>query len=605
MKASLAGRDALKTDDYGNRNRSLLEYERLLMFDKAILTSRNVIRLCQVTTTLQGLWRQPGVVSLLISGAVLLTCLMPVCSAQSYRLPYLRQQGTATQLVVDDKPFLVLAGELGNSTSSSLDYMRPIWPRLASLNLNTVLVPIYWELLEPQEGKFDFTLVDGLIREARKYKLRLVPLWFASWKNSQSCYAPAWVKTNQQRFPRSQDKAGKGIEILSPFSKENLDADARAFAAFCRHLREVDGNDHTVIMVQVENEIGMIPDSRDRSAVADKLFSQPVPAELMNDLQQHKDNLIAEFRAVWAANGFKTRGTWEEVFGKGSATDEIFMAWHFARNVNRVAELGKAEYPLPMFVNAALIRPGYQPGQYPSAGPLPHLMDLWRAGAPKIDFLSPDIYFPNVAEWIRKYQRAGNPLFVPEVMPGPLNAVQALYAIGQADAIGFSPFSIESVDEGTGKSITESYDLLRQMAPLILEYQGKGLMAGLLPEGAEQRLPQQVRLGNYTLNITYERPTATPAAQNLQSPPVLSGGLVIASGPDEFVFAGTGITVTFEAEASSDQLVGILSAQEGRYENGQWLAGRWLNGDQTHQGRHLRLVTGKFGIQRIKLYRYR
>jgi beta-galactosidase GanA len=545
------------------------------------------------------------VMTLVIAIAILVTGFVPVPGAQQYRTPYLRKQGTATQLVVDDKPFLVLAGELGNSTSSSLEYMRPIWQKLAALNLNALLIPVYWELIEPTEGKFDFTLVDGLIQEARKHKLRLVPLWFASWKNSMSCYAPAWVKTNQQRFPRSQDKAGKGMEILSPFSKENLDADARAFAAFMRHLREVDGNDHTVIMVQVENEIGMIPDSRDRSAIADKLFNQPVPVELMNYLQEHKDNLIPEFRVVWAANGFNTRGTWEEIFGKGPGTDEIFMAWHFARYVNRVTELGKAEYPLPMFVNAALIRPGYQPGQYPSAGPLPHIMDVWRAGAPKIDFLSPDIYFPNFAEWTRKYHRSGNPLFIPEAMPGPFNGVDVLYATGQHDAIGFSPFSIESLDEATSRSLASSYDMLRQLSPLILEYQGKGLMAGLLPEGAEQRQPQQVRLGNYILNITYERPAPSPVAQNSQSPAVLSGGLVIATGSDEFVFAGTGITVTFDADTRGDPIAGILSAQEGKYEKGQWIPGRWLNGDQTHQGRHIRLVSGRFGIQRIKLYRYR
>jgi beta-galactosidase GanA len=174
-----------------------------------------------------GLWLGRRVVILVIACAALATCFVPVRGAPQHRPPYLRQQGTATQLVVDDEPFLVLAGELGNSTSSSLEYMSPIWSKLASLNLNAILVPVYWELLEPSEGKFDFTLVDGLIREARKHGLRLVPLWFASWKNSMSCYAPAWVKTNQRRFPRSQGKAGRGMEILSPFSNENLDADAR------------------------------------------------------------------------------------------------------------------------------------------------------------------------------------------------------------------------------------------------------------------------------------------------------------------------------------------------------------------------------------------
>ncbi|HJX92443.1 MAG TPA: DUF5597 domain-containing protein [Pyrinomonadaceae bacterium] len=533
---------------------------------------------------------------------------------QQNLLPHLRKQGTATQLVVDGKPFLVLAGELGNSSSSSVENMRPFWPKLAGLNLNTVLMPVYWELIEPTEGKFDFTLVDGLIQDARKHKLRLVPLWFASWKNSMSSYAPAWVKTNQRRFPRSQDRNGNGMEILSPFNQENADADARAFAAFMRHLREVDGTEHTVIMIQVENEIGMIPDSRDRSAEANTLFTQSVPVELMSYLQQHNEELIPEFRAVWAASGFKSRGTWEEIFGKGAATDEIFMAWYFARYVNRVTDAGKSEYALPMFVNAALIRPGYQPGQYPSAGPLPHLMDIWRAGAPKIDFLSPDIYFQNFAEWVRKYQRSGNPLFVPEALPGPIDSVNALYAIGQHDAIGFSPFSVESLDEATSDSLKQSYDLLTQLAPLILEHQGKGEMAGLLPEGPEQRLPQQLRLGDYILNVTFERQLTQPSgpqnpgvqtAAGSQSSTILSGGLVIVTGPNEFVFAGTGLTVTFEVETPGDPIAGILAADEGQYANGQWIQGRRLNGDQTHQGRHLRLPPGRFGIQRIRLYRYR
>ena len=530
-----------------------------------------------------------------IAFCLLAGCLIPVRGAQRPAIPHLRKQQTATQLVVGGNPFLILGGELGNSSSSSLEYMRPIWSKLVSLNLNTVLVPVSWELIEPEEGRFDFSLVDGLIQEARRHQLRLVPLWFASWKNSMSCYAPSWVKTNQKRFPRSQDKTGRGMEILSPFSQENAEADARAFTALMRHLREVDGNDHTVIMVQVENEIGMIPDSRDRSEIANKLYNQAVPAELMKYLAERKQALIPEFREVWASAGFKTGGTWEEVFGRGIGTEEIFMAWHFARYANHVAERGKAEYALPMFTNAALIRPGHLPGQYPSAGPLPHLMDVWRAGAPRIDFLAPDIYFANFAEWCRKYQRSGNPLFIPEAILGPLSAVNALYAFGQHDAIGFSPFSIESLQNPEESPLARSYAILAQLAPLILQHQGKGMLAGVLPEGPEQRAPQQVRLGGYTLNISFERP----------SPDAPSGGLIVASASDEFIVAGTGLVVIFDAGASGDQNVGILSVQEGKYANGQWVPGRWLNGDQTHQGRHLRLAPGKFDIQRIKLYRYR
>jgi beta-galactosidase GanA len=555
-----------------------------------------------------------GRLPLAVACALFIVCAPLVCAARQTEAPHLRRQGTATQLVVDGRPFLVRGGELGNSTSSSLEYMRPVWPKLAALKLNTVVIPVYWELIEPSEGKFDFTLVDGLLQEARRHGLRLVPLWFASWKNSMSCYAPAWVKTNQQRFPRAEDASGRGMEILSPFGKENMEADARAFAALMRHLREADGREHTVIMVQVENEIGMIPDSRDRSPAADKLFDGPVPPELMTYLEKHKDTLTPELRAAWVAGGAKTRGTWEEVFGRGYGTDEIFMAWHFARYANRVTEAGKAELELPMYVNAALIRPGYQPGQYPSAGPLPHLIDVWRAAGPRIDFLSPDIYFPNFVEWARRYKRPGNPLFIPEVQPGALNAVQALYVFGQHDAIGFSPFQIESAEGQSAELLTAGYDLVAQLTPLIVEHQGRGEMAGLLPETSEpQRVPQRVRLGGYALNVTYERPasSAQPAQMNpgsappAQTPDAPAGGLAVAVGPDEFVIAGTGLVVTFEPDSPGAPLVGILSAQEGKYSDGRWTPGRRLNGDQTHQGRHVRLPSGRFDIQRVKLYRYR
>jgi hypothetical protein len=218
--------------------------------------------------------------------------------------------------------------------------------------------------------------------------------------------------------------------------------------------------------------------------------------------------------------------------------------------------------------------------------------------------LSPDIYFANFAEWCRKYHRSGNPLFIPEAILGPLSAVNALYAVAQHDAIGFSPFSIESAAEPARSLLASGYDILAQLAPLILDHQGKSEMAGFLPEGPEQRAPQQARLGGYTLNVTYERP-APSATQGAQTSEAVSGGLAIAVGPDEFILAGTGLVVTFEANTPGPPLVGILSVQEGKYMEGQWRPGRWLNGDQTHQGRHLRLPQGRFDIQRIKLYRYR
>src|ERR1022692_1173740 len=159
-------------------------------------------------------------------------------------VPQLRKQGTATQLIVDGRPFLALAGELGNNTATSLENMQPIWPKLVSGNLNCVLVAISWAQMEPTEGNHEFGLVDGLIQEARRNNLRLVFLWLASWKNGMSSYAPVWVKQNTSRFPRVLNRTGNEVEILSTFGHATMDADARAFAALMRHIREVDGQAH-------------------------------------------------------------------------------------------------------------------------------------------------------------------------------------------------------------------------------------------------------------------------------------------------------------------------------------------------------------------------
>ncbi len=548
---------------------------------------------------------------------LLLFSLLLSASLAAAELPRLRQQGTATQLLVDGQPFLIRGGELGNS-SGEPDYLRRYWSKLKAGNLNTVLVPIYWDVVEPTEGQFDFATLDGVLKDARSHDQRLVLLWFGAWKNSMSCYAPAWVKLDQARFPRSEDSAGRGLEILSPFSAANRDADSKAFAAMMRHLKTQDPQ-HTVIMVQVENEIGMIPEPRDRSAEANRLFAGPVPAALMDYLTRHRSSLAPELQATWTAAGGRTSGTWAEVFGTTPAGEEIFMAWFFATFTQAVAAAGKAELALPMFANAALIRPSYQPGQYPSAGPLPHLIDVWRAAAPALDFLAPDIYFPNFMHWSRLYTRSGNPLFVPEALRSPEAAVNVLYAFGAHDAIGFCPFAIESNTEPAAGYLAASYDLVRQLTPLLVEKQGKGLTAGLLQESLDNRQPQQVRLGRWILNTSFERAAPPSLADGLavvvgtensalagggRAGAAPAGGLVIALGEDEFLFAGIGLTVTF-ASTLPGQQAGILNVAEGRFVDGTWVHERWLNGDQTHQGRHVRLEPGRFCLQRVKLYRYR
>jgi beta-galactosidase GanA len=336
------------------------------------------------------------------------------------------------------------------------------------------------------------------------------------------------------------------------------------------------------------------------------------PASKMDHLVEHADTLAPELRATWRAAGAKRAGTWAEVFGDGAAAEEAFMAWHFARFTERVASAGKAEYQLPMFVNAALIRPGSQPGQYPSAGPLPHLLDVWRAGAPSIDFIAPDIYFPNFVEWARRYVRGANPLFVPEALRSPEAAVNPLYAFAALDAIGFSPFAVESIAEHGARLLAASNEVVAQLTPLLVEHQGRGTMAGLLQEHPDNRQPQQFRLNGYVLSATFERASPPSLADGLMDPVSAgppsanwpAGGLVIATAPDEFLFAGIGVTATFATVEPGSQ-AGILSVEEGRFVNGTWENIRWLNGDQTHQGRHVRLEPGRMSIQRVTLYRYR
>ncbi|MEL6718930.1 MAG: beta-galactosidase, partial [Bacteroidota bacterium] len=401
-------------------------------------------------------------------------------SIKKYQIPHLKKQGTTTQLIVEDQAYLILGGELGNSTFTSLESMAPVWDKLKAMHLNTILAPVYWELIEPYEGKFDFQLLDDLIREARKNDFKLVLLWFGTWKNSMSSHVPAWVKTDDQRFPRIKDENSISHEILTPFSENNLRADLRAFEKLMQHLKEIDSQEHTVIMVQPENEIGMLPSARDHHPLANEKFGQAVPKVLIQYLKENKENLVPEFYAVWEKNGFKTKGNWEEIFGIGKHTDEIFMAWYYAQFTNEIVKAGKTIYPLPMFVNAALNRPGKEPGEYPSAGPLPHLMDVWKAAAPSIDFLSPDFYNPRFKYWNDLYTRQGNPLFVPEHGFDKTVAAKAAFAIGHYEGMGFSPFSIESKAQPEEEDLGKMYELIHQLKPLIVQNHGKGKIDGVL-----------------------------------------------------------------------------------------------------------------------------
>jgi hypothetical protein len=436
------------------------------------------------------------------------------------------------------------------------------------------------------------------------------------------------------------------MELLSTFADATRDADARAFRALMRHIKNVDGDEHTVVMMQVENEVGVLRDSRDRSAPANKAFAGPVPNELMEYLQQHKDALSPELRELWSSHGFKTLGTWEEVFGPGKPNsvemplqtkspplsaeehqagwrklhwpvDEIFMAWNYARFVNTVAEEGKREYNIPMFVNAWLQQPNHAwPGTYPSGGPVPQVHDVWKAGAPAVDLFAPDLYLEYFDEVCTRFARHGNPLFIPETSANPANV---LPAFGKFNAIGFSPFFIER-SMGPDTELAAAYRVVAQLSPAIAAQQGKETIAAVRLNQGDA--PLQVKLGDYTLALTYvgrgrvpiapEPPAAGKAAgpprnQNgpqQDKPPDQAAAILVAAGANEFYFGATGggVRIAFAPTTPGPQTVGLGDVQQGKFVDGEWRVVRQLGGDDTGQGEILTVRPDT--ALRVTVYRY-
>ena len=511
-----------------------------------------------------------------VCGVVLVSVLFQ-SPLSAKELPHLRRNGDATQLMVDGAPYIVLGGELHNSSPSSPAYMAPIWDSLQRRGLRTVIGAASWELVEPQEGVYDFATVDDQIRQARAHGMRLVMIWFGAYKNAESKYAPSWVRRDETRFPRAERASttrmgGFFTTMLSVFNDRLVKADARAFAALMRHIKAVDP-DQTVIIMQVENETGLLGDSRDRSAQANAAWRQTVPADLMAYLAKHRADLRPHLLEVWGRNGYRTKGTWAEVFGSDVRAEEIFMAWGFGRYVDQIAKAGAAEYTLPMYTNAWLgPQPGYDiPGDYPSGGPVARMMDIWKAAAPSLALLAPDIYVEDFGGVLAQYRRPDNPIFTPEAKADVGNMFVAL---GQYDAIAFSPFGIES--KADDSEIFQAYSALAGMTPMIAQGQSEGRIRGFkIAKGAVVK----DRLGGYDLEVGGPGSTIGAFGAGTGTAAVMADGygMVIQRGENEFLLIGRGISVKFSVPGKE---VEVDSAQEGAFEGGRWIPGRTLNGDE-------------------------
>jgi hypothetical protein len=579
--------------------------------------------------------------------AALAGSLLSYSDAQGVRL---QQQGNATQLLADGKPFLIIGGELGNSSASCEADITRFFPKLRRMGLNTVLVPTYWELLEPTEGHFDFSLTDKVLEQARKDSLHVVFLWFGAWKNSMSCYVPQWVKTDQKRFPRAETNTGKPLEILSVFSPEVEEADEHAFTAWLRHLADADGEQHTVIMIQVENEIGMLEEARDYAPAAKQAYQSEVPSALLTYINRYKDALQPQLRSLWQENGSRTKGRWAEVFGTSLQADEVFMAWHYAGYVEKLAKVARRVFNVPLYVNAAMNSRGRKPGEYPSAGPLAHLMDVWHCAAPSIDILAPDLYDKGYTDWVKQYHQAGNPLFIPEIALHDDDGVRAFYAFGEHDALGFSPFEIERGSDNEDAPLVAGYACLNKLTPLLTQYQGTGQMRGVLFSQADSTAIIDGK--DVVLNVRhYFTLPWDPRARNGSVWPE-GGGLIIRLQKDEYLVAGKGLVVEFLHPEEYRWMQNVQAEEKQRGEDGFAIGGqetdsqtqagqaegrnatakesKWnahriglaaveevsvkadgtltplrrLNGDQTHQGRHVRIGVDDFQILHVKLYTY-
>lgn len=541
----------------------------------------------------------------------------------------LHKQGSATQLYVDGKPFVILGGELGNSSASSPADIARIFPKLQRMNLNTVLVPVYWDMVEPVEGNYDFSLIDATLDEARRCGLKVVFLWFGAWKNSMSCYAPSWFKSDYKKYPRAYTSEGKPLEIASAFSENVYQADSRAFKAWLSHLADVD-KEGTVLMVQIENEIGMLEDARDYSAAAQREYDKGVPSQLIAFLEKNKKSIHPQLLERWRDNGMKRAGSWREVFGDDIYSDEYFMAWNYAAYVERLAREARDILGRPLYVNAAMNSRGRKPGEYPSAGPLAHLKDIWHAAAPTVDILSPDLYDKGFTDWVAQYHTSDNPLFIPEIRRFDGNAAQAYYVIGEHDAIGISPFSIENGSDSPQSTPVRGYAALRDLMPLLVKYQGKGVMNGFyFDNDSTERILRHDGL-KITANHYFTLPWDPRATDGSEWMPV--GGVIIRLAPDEYIIAGTGIVVKFENETESSVKRnlgedGFLNAGSDRNAAPSWGGGmraglasvdevavnpdgtlrflRRYNGDETHQGRHVRIGVDDFQVLHVKLYQYK
>ena len=489
------------------------------------------------------------------------------------------------------------------------------------MNLNTLLGSVTWEMIEPEEGQFDFTELDAVIKGAREHDLHLVLLWFGSFKNALSTYVPGWVKKDIKRFPRvhvhDSDHKLQTIELVSPFSDNACEADSKAFAALMKHVKEFDGEHSTIIMVQVENETGLLGDSRDRSKIANQRYKEAAPADLVAYLKEQPE-LHPTFTKRWP--NFKSdlevssSATWETIFGQGIGTEELFMADAFARYVSKVATAGKKEYDIPFYTNCWLnfdepsvldldgiplgqgtptvAGGGAKAGIYPSGGPVPHCLDIWNFHAQQsLDFIAPDLYLHNYKWVCEQYRYNQNPLFIPEQKADMPGIRRTWLAYGTFASMGCSPFGIDSVSEEEAAAWRLTYGLLRRLKLRMLQIQSEA------PENCFGFYFDEVekdKSGSPSWRHVFKEVEMELIVERsfVFGKPAPGYGMIMYTGSGKFLLAGAGFQVTFKSTRKDSTFTGILSATEKELgEDGSLTTLRTMNGDETRSGAFMIMPT--------------
>ncbi len=501
--------------------------------------------------------------------------------------------GGGQRLMVDGRPYTLFAGECHNSASGGRRAFADALDRARALGMNTVLAPVTWELLEPAEGEFDFGQVDMMLELARERGLRLGVLWFGAYKNAQCYYAPAWVKRDIERFRRAQMVPGQNkvryaefhnfeITALSLYCEETRAADAGAYAALMAHLREVDAQDHTVILVQVENECGQMVAAREHSPWADAAFAESVPTELIEALAVDPTSLASELAEALEAGAGS--GSWEQVFGEHA--EEMFTTYHMARYVEAVAAAGRAEHPLSTACNCWLDK-GHKPGRFPTGGPNLRVMGVWKHAAPSIDMLGPDIYIPAFCKVCDGYAREDNPLFIPETATHAYAAARQVWAVAHHHALCFAPFGYEEMGEPFGDSAgilfgmdtsdpallapqdREEYaEVTRGLAQLFELAEDDAAYATLDAVTSEVAAEGLLDMGSIAIKVSFDEGALPGACAALRA----------ADGAVYLLALRCGLAL--ESHAAGEPHVDVASLETGTVENGAWVRDCRLNGDE-------------------------